>query len=943
MKHCRSLLSAWFLCVCALLAWPALASAQAVKFVLGEDALMVDAGQMGRFKIEAPVLRVGKGDEKPVFTRKGNDAASIEYASGLKMTYTVKPDVVNVHFTNGPKDGRNFKFAMHLPMSFNQGGQFAFDSSPLKPLPAEKGEQHVQHGNAQTFTIIDPTGLGFTITTPGGYQGLQDNRVFGWAIFAYHYQFDFGGKPEGWFNLEVKPASGGASSPGETAPATSKKIVDRYGQRAAKDFPGKVTSDEELKADAARQLEEMAAFKPDPRLDAFGGLKGSGEEYNLKKTGFFHVAQANGRHVLVTPEGNLFFQLGVCGIARTDDDTTVKGRENIYEWLPPTTGDFKTAWRDNNPGSGVMSFYAANWIRKFGKPYSLNEWTGQVVQRLRMWGFNSAGAFSAYTESMKAAHLPYVSFLPLGKGEGVEVLPDKIGAGDVLDPFVPGTEAALEKRFARGVAARANDPLLIGYFLGNEQHFEILPKLIPTYKASKVAAKARLVQMLEEKYKTIDAFNTAWNPATPFANFEALKEAPLFIRTDAANADMLAFYQLYLDTYYSMVRRVFDKYDPNHLLIGSRLTPGTANNKDAVEIGGKYLDVVSINYYGYTIEKAFLDKVYERSGGKPMIFSEWYFSSVSKGLGAHVEVKDDGERGLAYRNYVEQSAALPYVVGSQWFIYTDQALTGRFFQGFHGEGNNTGFVDVADRPYVELVEAAKLTHDRIYDVMMGKTPPFAFDDSRFNGKAARNSSKMVQVPRAIPGMKLDGTTSDWPGRPAEPIESSRLVLGPPNPKLRGDYRLAWDENNLYFHIQIKDPTPMKNNKKGASLWSADGVELFFGPRDLDQGGNMTFTDRQILIGGTETPEVFIVDHADDAKLCKAVTIKDVAGDGYALQVTIPWKVLNVEPKAGVEMLFDVMIDNSDDGDFRKNQLAWNGSSQNSKDRGSWGRLRIVDN
>src|SRR5690606_32964353 len=107
-------------------------------------------------------------------------------------------------------------------------------------------------------------------------------------------------------------------------------------------------------------------------------------------------------------------------------------------------------------------------------------------------------------------------------------------------------EAALDARFAGSVAQRADDPLLIGYFLGNEQHFEQLPKLLPTYKASQVAAKGRLVQFLKDKYKTIDAFNTAWNPAAPFAGFDDLGEATLFIRTDAANADMLEFFRLFL-------------------------------------------------------------------------------------------------------------------------------------------------------------------------------------------------------------------------------------------------------------------------------------------------------------------------------------------------------------------------------------------------------------
>jgi hypothetical protein len=391
-----------------------------------------------------------------------------------------------------------------------------------------------------------------------------------------------------------------------------------------------------------------------------------------------------------------------------------------------------------------------------------------------------------------------------------------------------------------------------------------------------------------------------------------------------------------------MVQRVFKKYDPNHLLIGSRWTPGTANNKEAVTIGSKYVDVISINYYSYTIDKPFLDKVYEWSGHKPMIFSEWHYGTAEHGLGARMEVKDDVERGNAYRNYVEQAAATGYVVGHQWFIYTDQAITGRFFEGFHGEGYAIGFVDVADRPYTGLVNGATETNRRIYDVLLGKTEPYALKRPPFDGSMSKGGDKVVTVPRATPNMKLDGTTSGWPGRPAEPIESSRVVLGKLNPSLRGDFRTAWDEKNLYFHIQIKDATPLMSHKSGGSLWSADGVELFVGP-NLDQTGNMIFSDRQILIGGSKDPSVYIADHPEDGKQCNVVAVKDVSGDGYVLMVTIPWKVLEIAPKNGLEARFDVVIDNSDDGDARLQQLAWNGTSQNSHNRAAWGKLRLTDN
>lgn len=930
-----------FLCVVGLgMAGTCGARAQA-EFGLSEKGLVVEAGAMGRFTMEPPVFNKKNGAEKPVFEMKSDTLAEARYSSGTILTLQLREGRADFHYTNAPAEGSSFKFSMLIPISFNQGGRYAFDTAEPKPLPEEKGAQFVQHGNAHSFTIIDPVGQGFTFVNPGGYQGLQDNRNFGWAIFDYQYQQDTGGKSEGFFSFSLKPLAASAATPAAGNAGVPKTMVDRFGQSTLKDYSWKVTTEDQLKEDYRKQTAEAAAYTPNPALDVYGGLVGSGEKYKLKKTGFFHTEQVDGRHVLVDPEGNLFFQLGVCGIASTDDFTLVKGREKIYEWIPDANDPiYLSAWREGRPDWGIFSFYIANWIRKFGKPFTLDEWTDQVVQRLRLWGFNSGGAFSRNTSSMKEAKFPTVAHLNLGKGGGIEVLPEKLGASEVMDPFHPGTEQALEVRFAKGVAEKASDPLIIGYFLSNEPHWEELPKKLPTYKASKVAAKGRLVQMLKEKYQSVAKFNQAWEPAKPFADFESMNEESLFVRTRQGAADMQEFYELYLETFFSMVQRVFRKYDSNHLLIGSRFTPGTANNETAMRISGKYTDVVSINYYTYGIDQAFLARASEWSGNKPVILSEWFYSAADTGL-ASGKVRNQEERALAYRNYLEQSAVLPSVVGLQWFIYTDQSITGRFFEGFHGEGNNTGLVDVTDRPYEPLIAAARLSNARVYDIMMGKEKPFSFDDPRFNGRGGK-SNKEVAAPKALPGLTMDGSTTNWPGRPAEPIDSSRLVNGTPNPKLRGDFRLCWDEQNLYFLIQVKDPTPGMNTHKEGSLWMADGVELFVGG-DTTKSGSMLFSDRQILLGAGARPEVHVIDHVEASKLCPVVLIPEVGGDGYTLAVTLPWKVLGIEPKSGTELLFDVAIDNSNDGRQREQQLTWNGTGENSKDRGVWGRLKLVEN
>ncbi len=272
----------------------------------------------------------------------------------------------------------------------------------------------------------------------------------------------------------------------------------------------------------------------------------------------------------------------------------------------------------------------------------------------------------------------------------------------------------------------------------------------------KSASKQRLVELLRARYgNDIARFNTAWQPKAPLSSFDAMSDTPLEVSTRAAAGDMKEFYALFADTYYDLVSRLFKKYDQNHLLLGSRWQPGTANNEILVRTAAKYVDVISVNYYAYAIETSFLQRIHDWSAERPMLLSEWHYTCTDQGLAGGKEVSNQRERGLAYRNYVETVGALPFVIGSQWFSYVDQAMTGRWFEGFRGEGGNIGLVNVADRPYLPFVNEAKITNDEIYDIIFAKRAPFQFDDPRFTGEQAP-AGRSWPWPRQPKGSKSTG-------------------------------------------------------------------------------------------------------------------------------------------------------------------------------------------
>jgi hypothetical protein len=106
--------------------------------------------------------------------------------------------------------------------------------------------------------------------------------------------------------------------------------------------------------------------------------------------------------------------------------------------------------------------------------------------------------------------------------------------------------------------------------------------------------------------------------------------------------------------------------------------------------------------------------------GLPMIIGEYHFGTVDRGMAQSLwQVNSQIERGVAFSYYTEQAYAHPGLIGTAWFQWCDQDLTGRM----DGENYNCGLVDVTDRPYPRMVEAVGRTAKKLKDIHNGITPP----------------------------------------------------------------------------------------------------------------------------------------------------------------------------------------------------------------------------
>ena len=698
------LLSLWFNIV-----------ASAAEVAATAAGIKVTAGSLGDFVLTYPEFDPAHSQ---IEVKATGATAKLRYDGGAECEISIAGGDIDLVFKGVPGDVKSWKMSMLIDIGFAKGGSWKVGETQ-GVFPAEKASPPQIAGlNATSFVLKNAQGQALSVATPEfAFQQLTDNREWNWAIYNWQFFVPFSADRAA---AKVRIA---------TDLNASAKLIDAYGQSLKDSFPNKLTSLEELKADVAKDDAYYGGITP-TSLDRFGGLPGSGVALGLQKMGFFHLEHKQDKWWLVDPEGNAFFHLGVCGFAPSDDYTYVKGREDIYEWLPKADADFATAFREGD-GDTNFSFYLANVIRKYGRAYDYESHAARMIDRLRKWGFNSIGAFSpAPTQAVAKANFPYVAHLPINEWEGVERIP---GAHEVWDPFDPATEQKIAERLAAELPQRADDPLLIGWFIVNEPRYDQLPQVIPSLDGTH-ACKRRFIAALKAKYGTVEAFNTAWQ--TKVNTFEALIDMGMAVTTDLAKADVKDFVALFLETYFAQIEKYFRLHDPHHLLLGSRLQPITIDDEPLCRIMGRHVDVMSYNYYTFGVDTDALKRFHKWSGGKPMMLSEFFWSSPKdSGLIGGREVSSQQERGLAYRNYVEQSAALGFVVGIEWFTLIDQATTGRWFSKYNGESYNTGLISVADRPWKEMLSEMMKTNHSIYELLLGKRPPFGWDDERFRVKA----------------------------------------------------------------------------------------------------------------------------------------------------------------------------------------------------------------
>ena len=291
---------------------------------LTASGIEVDGGAMGKLTFRYPKFTPQGGkDVKPEVKFVDDARVEISYLTEGAPAIVLTRDGDTVTCTMNTTSAGKLRWDMYIPIIFAGSGFFSFGADGEKrPFPKNLPEKpHLLQASGNALQLFDGNtdcSIGIHID-PGAYWQLQDNRAWKWKIFQlvlFQDVYENHREQKMTFQFSAKQ------------PEVAKVRVDRFGQPTDLEFPGKVHSEQELKNDVAADKAYFDSLNP-PARTVWGGMPGSREKFNLKATGFFRTDKVAGRDVLVTPGGDVFFQLGVCTVSPCDDYTYIKGREQI--------------------------------------------------------------------------------------------------------------------------------------------------------------------------------------------------------------------------------------------------------------------------------------------------------------------------------------------------------------------------------------------------------------------------------------------------------------------------------------------------------------------------------------------------------------------------------------------------------------------------------------
>lgn len=400
---------------------------------------------------------------------------------------------------------------------------------------------------------------------------------------------------------------------------------------------------------------------------------GSNTAYRTTATGFFRTEQIKGRWFIIDPDGYAFIYKG---IVHVDPGTSIKQKAAFAE-----------KWGTND----VWLTHVTDWMRTNGfngvgwsDIELLSKHTNPVVHTVIV------RPMFLYRNYHRNYHRNLVGGYSNAGWQGYE--------NNIIRVFDPMFESYMDKT-CKNLAQYKNDKYLLGYYIDNElpwvndaldRHLLLLNETDPCYIAAK-----------------------NW-----FDQRKGVNSSPENISQEDRNA----FWDFYAGKYFQMAKQYIEKYDPNHMFLGSRFNQAKEEltNPYIFEVAGKYCDIISINHYREWEPIVSRMKNWEEWAKKPFIITEFYTKGEDSGLlnvtGAGWIVRTQRDRGLFYENFVLKLLRSKGCVGWDWFRYQDNDPENLQTDPSNRDSNK-GLVDNNYNQYDELMDFCKRTNDNVYSFL----------------------------------------------------------------------------------------------------------------------------------------------------------------------------------------------------------------------------------
>jgi hypothetical protein len=380
------------------------------------------------------------------------------------------------------------------------------------------------------------------------------------------------------------------------------------------------------------------------------GKYGGRKDVTLDATGFYYLTSyPNNRQYFIDPEGHPFISLGHNSV--NPADLNVPSRKEAF------------------------------------KPYN-DLWIEATINDIQSGNFNTLGSFTDYEYFVEAQkNIPYMPELSLMISyryyRRANLYPynddNSKGKPQAFYPWDPEFPGWLDSHIQNSPICSMRlsaDPYLIGYFVENELPMSSsflsvclnFPANDPTYQAAQTFVDGL------GRIPTQDDSNRFCGQA------------------------FLKFYEIVVEA--------IKKYDPNHLILGSKQQ--YSSNQYVLSASCQYTDVYSINYYSkWSPSQSHSDNIRTFSNGKPIIFSEYFASTTDVDINNELMsvgyiVKSETDRTPFNYGFILPSLDYKNIIGFHWFSFPDIYIANNHISFHQLSGFNNinqkiyNLIDIAD-------------------------------------------------------------------------------------------------------------------------------------------------------------------------------------------------------------------------------------------------------